>query len=840
MSPSKTFERRKWAASVVEPDSHGRRRIVVATVDGRAQDALDRLIAAESVDAQVSPASSPTPRSRSTPSSLRASQSAEVWFLHREFAFESSRRAASTSMTTHVERAGERARALLARCERSVRRMDCARAFLACVTVLALARALARTPSTTIANVPAAIGMTLIGAVIARVLEHATARERELGRRSGWRGSKKERSTSGSTWTHGPDVEIVVRCFPEVWSAWVELREKIIADYVTSLWYESLTDDADVPNALRAILDEAFARLSNRAREMDLVSLVLREIPDVFSQSLEAYRSARAEIGEEEFRKLCPEDAEDILACVLKKQGELHPAVSGEIETASAFRVLSAVMADILVKKEFASPLTVPLVRELLVVSLLRPLFGFAKPHWANRGILFVTGTVVDYKEDALEKGGDNDMCVSESGENERRVETNALARHSRSASDNSSDTMPSGLYSDFKLSARVTGAEIVGSGSSSYAVYLVTVTTNENEMWVVPRRFRNFETLHRRLREVDKVAVNALEFPSKSWIKLSLSGAFIESRRKALDAYLRAVLVNEKLAASAEVFSFMDARPGIYDPDKPSVIAPELVKTMSDAMEGMASMVTSYTVGESTDGVNESATDEDKSNLPAKKPPLHRRISSMYEETASTATKKSVQQMTKTSSESENGSDTNEGSEDIDEFVADIESCLQGPVLDLFECVFVLRSKPMMRRALVSLVRQSVAFIFSIERSISKRFQEFRSPRSMARTIAWIRRVVWPEIPYPADTPERLACEADTARQTLLGVFSNQNVKTIMGARASARAANDVFSLLQSPVCCRHVGFVALETVVCALFPEILAKCETRAPETADAAAVE
>ena len=276
---------------------------------------------------------------------------------------------------------------------------------------------------------------------------------------------------------------------------------------------------------------------------------------------------------------------------------------------------------------------------------------------------------------------------------------------------------MPSGLYSDFKLSARVTGAEIVGSGSSSYAVYLVTVTTNENEMWVVPRRFRNFETLHRRLREVDKVAVNALEFPSKSWIKLSLSGAFIESRRKALDAYLRAVLVNEKLAASAEVFSFMDARPGIYDPDKPSVIAPELVKTMSDAMEGMASMVTSYTVGESTDGVNESATDEDKSNLPAKKPPLHRRISSMYEETASTATKKSVQQMTKTSSESENGSDTNEGSEDIDEFVADIESCLQGPVLYLFECVFVLRSKPMMRRALVSLVRQSVAFIFSIER---------------------------------------------------------------------------------------------------------------------------
>ena len=600
------------------------------------------------------------------------------------------------------------------------------------------------------------------------------------------------------------------------------------------MWYESITDDVEVPNALRSVLDGAFATLSKQAKEMDLVSLILRELPDILSQTLEAFRSARGEIGEEEFRKMTPEDAEDVLKCVLRKQGELHPAVSGEIDTQRALRALGNVMSEVLLDEVFVSPLISPLVRELLVVSLLRPLYGFAKPHWANRGVLFLTGTSVEYDADEGELAEEKKVdTIDEDNAAPDRVRTSMIA-HSRSTSESGDATF---LYSDFKISARVTGAEIVGSGSSSYAVYLVTVNTNENESWVVPRRFRNFETLHRRLRDVDRVAVNALEFPRKTWIKTSLSAAFMESRRKALDAYLRAVLANKKLAECSELFSFMDARAGIYDPEQQS--APELMKTMSEAMEGVAMMISSSTsdlvnidadgpVGELTIAPEKNTSDEaQKLTTVAKKPPKHTLMSSMYENAAHTELSDSYETDVWTESPSkfkENG-EVKEEDEERDSFVAEIESCMNGPVLDLFECVFTLRSKPMMRRALVSLVRQTIEFFFSIERSISQRIRDFRSAQSMATALSWLLRVVWPEVPYPPDTPKRLDREAETARRALFDVFTNQNVQTVMGPRASARAAHDAFSLIQSPTCCQHVGFVLIETIVSVLFPEITAR---------------
>ena len=701
------------------------------------------------------------------------------------------------------------------------------------VVVFVVATALARTSSSMWANVPAASVVTACGVVFMTALARTNERE-WTGKRKSWGKGVDAFSASTAPTTVSERVNEMTRSTPEVWGAWKPLREKIISAYVTSLWYESITDDVEVPNALRSVLDGAFATLSKQAKEMDLVSLILRELPDILSQTLEAFRSARGEIGEEEFRKMTPEDAEDVLKCVLRKQGELHPAVSGEIDTQRALRALGNVMSEALLDEVFVSPLISPLVRELLVVSLLRPLYGFAKPHWANRGVLFLTGTSVEYDADEGELAEEKKVdTIDEDNAAPDRVRTSMIA-HSRSTSESGDATF---LYSDFKISARVTGAEIVGSGSSSYAVYLVTVNTNENESWVVPRRFRNFETLHRRLRDVDRVAVNALEFPRKTWIKTSLSAAFMESRRKALDAYLRAVLANKKLAECSELFSFMDARAGIYDPEQQS--APELMKTMSEAMEGVAMMISSSTsdlvdidadgpVGESTIAPEKNTSDEaQKLTTVAKKPPKHTLMSSMYENTAQTELSDSYETDVWTESPSkfkENG-EVKEEDEERDSFVAEIESCMNGPVLDLFECVFTLRSKPMMRRALVSLVRQTIEFFFSIERSISQRIRDFRSAQSMATALSWLLRVVWPEVPYPPDTPKRLAREAETARRALFDVFTNQNVQTVMGTRASARAAHDAFSLIQSPTCCQHVGFVLIETIVSVLFPEITAR---------------
>lgn len=698
------------------------------------------------------------------------------------------------------------------------------------VTVL-VAVGLASTSASLVGNLPLATCVTTMLVIAVSIFAEPRNFEERWERTRPWtlRGERRRAEENSPQ----QSVQEFIEKFPEVWSSWSELREKIINDYVTTLWYESMTDDLDVPNALRVILDNAFIELSRRARDMNLVNFALREIPDVLAETLEAYRSARSEIGEENLRKMTPEDAELVLAETLVKREELHPAVSGAVatkRTTHALRQLAAVMTEILLDEKFASPLTNSLVRELLVISLLQPILGFAKPHWANRGILYLTGKEVDYEDEDRNLEIDSDTVANEPEETPVSV---SGEMHSRSMSTSSAD-VNSELFSDFNLSAQITSAEIVGSGGSAYAVYLVTVSTSENETWVVPRRFRNFETLHRRLRDVDK-SVASLNFPSKGWIKQSLSASFIENRRALLNAYLRAVLQNKTVARSKELFAFMDARPGIYDPDRSTQPLPtsDLFRTMSEAVEGVTTIVSNS----AADLMNSSAqlSNEEAPLVESKsrRPPKRKRISATFyaesDSAKSTATdpfgNDGIDKAPSTGGDVDRAFQ-DDGEEDTkDELMADIQGFMDGPILDLFECVFSLKSKPMMRRALVKLVRQTLEFFFSIERSVSNRVRDFRSTRSMARTLAWLRRAVWPEVPYPPDTPKRLTREGETARSALVTVFTNQNVQTIMGTRASSRAAHEVFSLLQSQTCVRHIGFVILESLAVALFPEILAR---------------
>lgn len=48
--------------------------------------------------------------------------------------------------------------------------------------------------------------------------------------------------------------------------AWGRLRDHIVDEFVTGLWYRSITEDDDLPLALRRLLDASFAELAHRAR----------------------------------------------------------------------------------------------------------------------------------------------------------------------------------------------------------------------------------------------------------------------------------------------------------------------------------------------------------------------------------------------------------------------------------------------------------------------------------------------------------------------------------------------------------------------------------------------
>ena len=89
--------------------------------------------------------------------------------------------------------------------------------------------------------------------------------------------------------------------------------------------------------------------------------------------------------------------------------------------------------------------------------------------------------------------------------------------------------------------------AELNSEGSKDVVLYKIRVADSAGE-WTVSRRFRNFEALHRTLRETPAYR---LKLPAKRIFNHSQSVEFVEERRQQLDAYLQQILVDEALSGT-------------------------------------------------------------------------------------------------------------------------------------------------------------------------------------------------------------------------------------------------------------------------------------------------
>lgn len=81
------------------------------------------------------------------------------------------------------------------------------------------------------------------------------------------------------------------------------------------------------------------------------------------------------------------------------------------------------------------------------------------------------------------------------------------------------------------------------------------------SEGWVITRRFKDFETLHVKLKECCAWLTRDLPVPAKKWYK-SIDEEFLEKSRKALEEYLQTLLADEKLCLSEELYSFLSPSP--------------------------------------------------------------------------------------------------------------------------------------------------------------------------------------------------------------------------------------------------------------------------------------
>lgn len=632
-----------------------------------------------------------------------------------------------------------------------------------------------------------------------------------------------------------------------------------------------------------------------------------------------------------------------------------------------AHRVLSArcvAVADALLREtELSSPpraprdpLLRPLARELLVGCLLRPLLGFCSPAWAHRGLAAMLAAEDDVAaappggeapepQDAPREGTEPTLLSARGGSAEvpETPETLFEEKEKKDSEDSSSRVF---------VAARVAEAHIAGKGASAYAVYTVRVrartrasgdkeTETETE-WVVPRRFRNFEALHRRCeKEASETGLSdspdvsdsrtrtsvvnehhaRLAFapmpslPKKRFALNSLDGAFVEARRAALDRYLVALVsCPARAARSAATDAFFDPAT-VTGP-----FAPEPDRNTSSSFGAFASHTRSLSSSAATSVVEPRSTvageprrgdGERPGTKRAPRPPAvpraescsepsaigtntapasertprkgsslsHRRAASSgaipgaffvkadgpmvaaaapkeaapKERAAPPRARRSFPDLA-SATFSSNTDDVTARDRDVSEVTA-VDSLARGGLLRLFESVFHLRAKGVVRRTVVALARQTLEFFAgaAVEDLAAAKLRALRSPETAKAAVDLIERALWPGGVWhrtaqararAADNPGGGAGTGDAAalagpfseveaaraeeervrlkvRDALLASWSRGPLYNLVGARNCTRAGLDVLGVARSELLCARVGLEAMLAALDAAFPE-------------------
>ncbi|XP_071691773.1 uncharacterized protein [Rutidosis leptorrhynchoides] len=133
------------------------------------------------------------------------------------------------------------------------------------------------------------------------------------------------------------------------------------------------------------------------------------------------------------------------------------------------------------------------------------------------------------------------------------------------------------------KLKCRVVGAYFEKLGSNSFAVYSIAVTDAENHTWFVKRRYRNFERLHRQLKDIPNYT---LHLPPKRIFSSSTEDAFVHRRCIQLDKYLQDLLSIANVAEQHEVWDFLSLSSKNYSFGKSSSVMRTLAVNVDDAVD--------------------------------------------------------------------------------------------------------------------------------------------------------------------------------------------------------------------------------------------------------------
>ncbi|BBN06005.1 sorting nexin-13 [Marchantia polymorpha subsp. ruderalis] len=175
---------------------------------------------------------------------------------------------------------------------------------------------------------------------------------------------------------------------PEVEAALSDLTKSVVSEWVTNLWFSSISSDQEFPDELMALINGVLGEVAQRAKRVNLITLLTQDIVDLVASHLELFRRTQARVGADILGILSSEERDENLKSALAATGELHPAlVSAESESKVLQKLMGGVVALVLKPSDGHCRVLRSLAREMLACAVMRPVMNIASPAFINMQI---------------------------------------------------------------------------------------------------------------------------------------------------------------------------------------------------------------------------------------------------------------------------------------------------------------------------------------------------------------------------------------------------------------------------------------------------------------------
>ncbi|KAF7814262.1 Sorting nexin-16 [Senna tora] len=175
---------------------------------------------------------------------------------------------------------------------------------------------------------------------------------------------------------------------PVVEDAIDHFSRHLISEWVTDLWYSRLTPDKEGPEELVQIINGVLGEISGRARNINLIDLLIRDLITLICTHLELFRAAQAKIELQHSGSVTCEDQDAELKRVMAAENKLHPALlSAEAEHKVLQHLMDALMSVTFKPEDLQCAYFRYTARELLACAVMRPVLNLASPRFINERI---------------------------------------------------------------------------------------------------------------------------------------------------------------------------------------------------------------------------------------------------------------------------------------------------------------------------------------------------------------------------------------------------------------------------------------------------------------------